>query len=481
VEFRDAQDLKDQIALHESLLADLHRAGAGETPLAASLAQRLGVLLQYADRWDEALAHLSHALSLYRAVGDRLGEANVLKAIGDVQNFRKALDAALASYTAALALFRQVGDRLGEANVLQAIGDVQNFQDELDVALASYETALGLYRQVGARLGEANVLKAIGDVHNFQGELDAALASYETALGLYRQVGARLGEANVLLALGRAALTTGETDQGLALLAQAREIYAFIGDRVGLTNVDLVLARHAAAQGDLVAAVEYMQSAADFAVEVGHPLASQLQAEMAERTFSLAQQHESLGDAARAAGHPQTPDQSSVSLEHYQAAITGYDRAQQLYTGLKAVEAAAFAALGVGRCLVKSGAWYRGLQKLRHEVLPAFRVSGNVVGEAQTFHQIGFVHQLLGDYELAEMGFQDAIRHYRQVDDELGVANVKVSRGHLAIQMQELEKAIALLNEALPVLEHRDGAQLTRAERLLALAQEALHQQAVLA
>ena len=59
----------------------------------------------------------------------------MLQAIGDVQNFRKEIDAALESYSHALALFRQVGDRLGEANVLKAIGDVQNFRKEIDAAL----------------------------------------------------------------------------------------------------------------------------------------------------------------------------------------------------------------------------------------------------------------------------------------------------------------------------------------------------------
>ena len=42
--------------------------------------------------------------------------------MGDVQNFRKELDKALGSYEQALGLFREVGDRLGEANVLKAMG-----------------------------------------------------------------------------------------------------------------------------------------------------------------------------------------------------------------------------------------------------------------------------------------------------------------------------------------------------------------------
>ncbi len=110
---------------------------------------------------------------------------------------------ALSSYDSALQLFRDVGDRLGEANTLQAIGDVHRFKDENEKALSSYDSALQLFRDVGSRLGEANTLKAIGDVHQFKKELEKALSSYDSALQLFRDVGDRLGEANTLQSIGR--------------------------------------------------------------------------------------------------------------------------------------------------------------------------------------------------------------------------------------------------------------------------------------
>ena len=70
-------------------------------------------------------------------------------------------------YKEALRLYRAVGDRLGEANVLQAQGDVLAFLDQRDEGVARYEEALRLFRAVGDRLGEANVLKAQGDVLAF--------------------------------------------------------------------------------------------------------------------------------------------------------------------------------------------------------------------------------------------------------------------------------------------------------------------------
>ncbi|HEX9374308.1 MAG TPA: hypothetical protein VF897_25055 [Roseiflexaceae bacterium] len=69
---------------------------------------------------DEVLQRLQRALGAARRAAPSAGEANVLQAIGDVQQFRKETTAALESYAQALSLFRAVGDRLGEANVLAA-------------------------------------------------------------------------------------------------------------------------------------------------------------------------------------------------------------------------------------------------------------------------------------------------------------------------------------------------------------------------
>ncbi|MDX9956060.1 MAG: tetratricopeptide repeat protein, partial [Anaerolineae bacterium] len=197
-----AQEKSTRILALEGLLEDyklLEQDGATYRA-SAEIALELGWLYLVAYRVDEAAQVLDSALHLFRAVGDRLGEANVLQAMGDVQAFRDDRDTALDSYAQALTLFRAVGDRLGEANVLQAMGDVQAFRKENDTALDSYAQALTLFRAVGDRLGEANVLKAMGDVQAFRKENDTALDSYAQALTLFRAVGDRLGEANVLKA-----------------------------------------------------------------------------------------------------------------------------------------------------------------------------------------------------------------------------------------------------------------------------------------
>ncbi len=220
---------------------------------------------------DEAFARCQKALAAARRLQDPWGEANTLKAIGDVQQFRSELDPALQSYQRALQLFRQIGDRLGEANTLQAIGDVQQFRKELDPALQSYQRALQLFRQIGSRLGEANTLKAIGDVQQFRKELDPALQSYQRALQLFRQIGERLGEANTLQAIGFMQVDAGEGEAGLKMLDGALNLYQQVGDRGGQANTFWGMGLRLAQNGQLQEAEPLMVQAVELAQQFLDP------------------------------------------------------------------------------------------------------------------------------------------------------------------------------------------------------------------
>ena len=70
------------------------------------------------------------------------------KAIGDVQQFRKEMQAALVSYEQALELFRAVGDRLGEANVRKAIGLMAARLEQYEAALNLLTEAYELYQSI---------------------------------------------------------------------------------------------------------------------------------------------------------------------------------------------------------------------------------------------------------------------------------------------------------------------------------------------
>ena len=73
----------------------------------------LGDLERKLGRNDEARTAYTEARSLFKAVGDRLGEANVLRGLGELESKLSRNDEARTAYTEARSLFKAEGDRLG--------------------------------------------------------------------------------------------------------------------------------------------------------------------------------------------------------------------------------------------------------------------------------------------------------------------------------------------------------------------------------
>jgi tetratricopeptide (TPR) repeat protein len=264
----------------------------------ANTLRAVGDVLQFKKRSDEALENYQQALGLYREIGDRLGEAYTLKAVGDVLQFQDRGDEALENYEQALGLFREIGDRLGEANTLQAVGHVLQFKKRSDQALENYQQALGLYREIGDRLGEANTLRAVGHVLQFQDRRDQALENYQQALGLYREIGDRLGEAYTLQAVGEVLQFQDRRDQALENYQQALGLFREIGSRLGEANT-------LQAVGDVL----QFQDRRDEALE-NYEQALRLYREVGAR----------LGEANVLQGYGNLQEDFSQALEYYQSA-----------------------------------------------------------------------------------------------------------------------------------------------------------------
>jgi hypothetical protein len=185
---------------------------------------------------------LDATLAAARRLGDDAGEANVLRAIGEVQQFRDEREAALESYAAALALYRAVGSKLGEANVLLAIGDVQQDGEEMEAALESYAAALALYRAVGSKLGEATVLAAQSRLL-IDTDFAQSLALLNQALQQRRAIGSIYSEAVDLFNYGLALLDRGRGAEALSYLQRARELYASRGLEAHVRRAEELIAQ----------------------------------------------------------------------------------------------------------------------------------------------------------------------------------------------------------------------------------------------
>ena len=207
---------------------------------------------------------LDEALRVAVARGDKRGEANTLKALGDLDVREDQYPSARQHYEQALELCRAIPDRLGEANTLRALGDLDVREDQYPSARQHYEQALELYRAIPARLGEANTLQALGDLDVLEAQYPSARQHYEQALELYRAIPDRVGEAHTRRALGDLERLQGNFDAAAAFFQQAADLYHTIGSLRDEAVMKAMFAQLRLDQGQPREAVRLMWEALQF-------------------------------------------------------------------------------------------------------------------------------------------------------------------------------------------------------------------------
>ncbi|MGV9540157.1 ATP-binding protein [Nocardia beijingensis] len=205
------RDLARMIALTASLARFLELNG--EWPLAARLQQR--------------------AADTTRELGDRLGEADALNALGRVRRLTGDYKQATDLHQQALTLYRDLCHRSGEADALKNVGRLRFLADDYEQAVDLIQQALDIYRELGDRLGEADALDALGRICETTGDHEQAADWNQQALDICRSLGYLLGEAHALNALGRLRRLTKDYKQAAELNHQALDICRSLGYLLG--------------------------------------------------------------------------------------------------------------------------------------------------------------------------------------------------------------------------------------------------------
>ncbi len=168
--------------------------------------------------------------------GDRLGKANTLKSLGDLESRLGNIEQARAHYDAALPLYEAEQARLGKANTLQSLGDLESRLGNIEQARAHYDAALPLYEAEQARLGKANTLQSLGDLESRLGNIEQARAHYDAALPLYEAEQDPIGKMNTWISLAR-------LEASLDRLPEAERYYQQtfdMAERIGFANHPVV-------------------------------------------------------------------------------------------------------------------------------------------------------------------------------------------------------------------------------------------------
>lgn len=256
---------------------DLVGREAGERPdIVATSLGNLG--MTYADLGDLAQARqlMSRALDMYRQVGSRNGEANVLTGLADVDAECGRYDEATYQSTLAMRIARDIGDRRIECDALIAmarsrwlgsepqaarerlieavaiaeligygrgvpdalclLAAVETDLDDLPGAAISCNRALDLARSAAHRPTEARTLQVAAQLNLATGRYDAALRNARDALAVSRELGLKVVEARTLGTLSQILMATDEQAAGAAA-RQAADLLAVTGATAGPPSV----------------------------------------------------------------------------------------------------------------------------------------------------------------------------------------------------------------------------------------------------
>lgn len=385
---------------------------------------RLGVVRRLLGEPREALQPFNEALALQRQDGDRRAEAMTLNQIGLSHWGLSENEPALAALEGALSLWRALAEPALEARVLNNLGVLHRSTGQMRKAADAYRQALEAFHRTDDRIREATALNNLGEVHRFLGEPLEALAMHERALALARAAGDRGGEAESLNNLGLLQGQLGEAQKALEHFAAAEAIYREIGDR----------ARQAAAlnnRSSQYADLGEMERALDLLLQ-----ALPLQRQTGDRRGEAATLH-NLG-------------RSYSRLGRAEEALASFDQALEIQraTGDVAGEADTLGSLGLHEISTRPA---RALEVLNRS-LAILAELGNRGGEAETWHRLGLARSALGEAADAARSFERALGLFRGVADPAGeatalqeIARIELARGDPEAARARLETALALI------------------------------------
>ena len=181
----------------------------------------------------EALQSWEQALTIYREIGSRAGEANSLGNFGTAYNSLGQFYKAIEFLEQSLEISRKIGDRLAEANSLDNLGISYYSLGQYHEAIKFYQKSLKISRKIGDCQAKANSLGNLGNTYQALGEYNRAIGFYQKSLKISREIGDRQGEAKSLGNLGNAYNYLEQYHTAIEFIEQQLEISLEIQDRQG--------------------------------------------------------------------------------------------------------------------------------------------------------------------------------------------------------------------------------------------------------
>ncbi|MBO3753061.1 tetratricopeptide repeat protein [Streptosporangiaceae bacterium NEAU-GS5] len=214
-----ARQLREALAVYREIGDDYHQAMTLNN--LAEIEMRLGRHAAALDYYEQVTA-----------VGLTMGRQHQAIWLSNVAVARQHLGRnpeALDYFQQSWAIYREIGDKRGESDVLNNIGFFHGQQGNDGEALVHHQRALTVARGINERYEESIALRGIGDVHQRAARHGDALEHYQVALDLAKAIGDGYQKALTLERMGASIKETGDMSEGQDCLEQALALYEQLG------------------------------------------------------------------------------------------------------------------------------------------------------------------------------------------------------------------------------------------------------------
>jgi tetratricopeptide (TPR) repeat protein len=203
----------------------------------AGIMRSLGALYRELGRYDEAVAMLTQAATIFESRSDRHQWAAAMRNLGDTFRYQGRLAEALETFSAALTTFRSASDTRSVAAVLNGMADAHRGLSQWDQASSAFQASIGIYHHLADRLEEARATIRYALVFRDQYLSEQAVPLLEEGLRAVRELGDRRWEARAIRQLAIVHRNDGDADTAIAMLAECLSIFGELEDRRGMAVV----------------------------------------------------------------------------------------------------------------------------------------------------------------------------------------------------------------------------------------------------
>ena len=365
------------------------------------------------------------------------------------------------TYERARSLYRQMGDILGEGRVALALAQLEAAVGQPDTARANISEAVGLFRQGGSALWLAQALAVWGDLEAAEGSPGEATALYAQARTEWARAPRDKASAHPVLQMdGAAALPAGD---GRAVLDEARRIFTALGDRAAVADSSVVygdLERRAenwtAAYGHYADAhAAYLEAglpsrAADSLLRVAATdIDRGLNLEVAKSLDAAAPLYQQAADESGQARLRIVRGDVARLVGDFAAAETEYAAAESALQALDDRDQA-LAALRLGQAQAAAGSG-EAEPSLRRAIT-VYRRYNNRPGEAEARLALGALLRGSGFFSDAEPALDRAVSLYRREGDAARHLRALLERAQIDGAVGRIAGAEELIAIVLPLL-----------------------------